>query len=249
MLVHVKTLSLWEIAHYWHDCDSRLSTTHQLPLKVRDTLLVLSMTYSKRLNIRVEQDKTYLLDIIGRSPRFTSRHYRHTFKKSIHRKIFGKRFFSKIFLTRSQLAQWCIDHNEPLPKFWYPDNDKYPYDPTNENLIEEMSAGGRYKLMLLYDDTKESDSKESTKQSCTTTVSSNAIKAANAKHAGTNAIKNRFISFYLAESSKYPSKKASAEYFFNSLDKREQLGFNTCETATRTFLNALRKHEKQAKSL
>lgn len=38
MLVHVKTLSLWEIAHYWHDLDPRKSMTHQLPLKVRDTL-------------------------------------------------------------------------------------------------------------------------------------------------------------------------------------------------------------------
>ena len=90
MLVHVKILSLWEIAHYWHDYDPRLSKTHQLPLKVRDTLLVLSMSYSKSLNIRIEQDKTFLIDLLGRTRRLTSRHYRQVFKKSIEKKIFGK---------------------------------------------------------------------------------------------------------------------------------------------------------------
>jgi len=242
MLAHVKILSLWEIAHYWHDYDPRRSKTHHLPLKVRDTLLVLSMTYSKKLNIRVEQDKAYLLDILGRAPRFTSRHYRHTFKKSIDKKVFGKRFFSNMFLTRSQLAKWCIDNKEPLPKFWFPDNEKHPFDLTSDNLIEEMSAGGRYKLTLLYDDTKKADSKLPAEQSCTTTVSNNAIKAANAKHAPTNAIKDRFISFYLAENSKHNNKTTAAKHFFDSLDKKEQLLFNSCDTATRTLLKALRKH-------
>lgn len=247
MLVLVKILSLWEIAHYWHDYDPRLSKTHQLPLKVRDTLLVLSMSYSKKLNIRVEHDKAYLFDIIGRAPRFTSRHYRHTFKKSIDKKVFGKRFFSNMFLTRSQLAQWCIDNREPLPKFWFPDNEKHPYDLTSDNLNEEMSAGGRYKLMLLYDDAKKTDSKSSTEQSCTTTVSKNATKAAKIKHAPVNDIKKKFINFYQAGSVEYPNKTAAAIHFFDSLNKNEKFLFNSCSTATRTLLKALREHEKQIK--
>lgn len=154
-----------------------------------------------------------------------------------------------MFLTRSQLAQWCVDNKEPLPKFWFPDNDKYPYDSTSENLTEEMSAGGRYKLMLLYDDTKKTDSESTAKQSSATTVSSNAIKAAKAKHARTNAIKDRFISFYQLEGSKHSSKTVAAKYFFDSLDKqKEQLLFNSCETATRALLEALREYEKQVKS-
>lgn len=248
MLAHLKILSLWEIAHYWHDYDPRLSKTHHLPLKVRDTLLVLSMAYSKKLNIRVEQDRAYLLGLIGRAQRFTARHYRHTFKKSIDKKVFGKRFYSNILLTRSQLAQWCIDHNEQLPEFWFPDNDKHPYDLTTENLKEEMSTDGRYKLMLLYDDTKKKDEESSVKQSCAATVSSNAAKAANAKHAETNAIKARFIEFYVAEGKQYPSRAAASRHFFDSLEKRQRLRFSSRETATRTFLEALRKHEKKSKS-
>lgn len=126
MLAHVKILSLWEIAHYWHDYDPRLSKTHQLPLKVRDTLLVLSMSYSKKLNIRVEHDKSLLLEALGYTRRFTTRHYRQAFKKSIDKKTFGKRFYSHMFLSRSQLAKWCIDNKESLPKFWFPDNDSHP---------------------------------------------------------------------------------------------------------------------------
>lgn len=63
MLTHVKILSLWEIAHYWHDYDPRTPKTHHLPLRVRDTLLALSIAYSKKLNISVEQDRAYLLTL------------------------------------------------------------------------------------------------------------------------------------------------------------------------------------------
>ena len=68
MLPHVKILSLWEIAHYWHDYDPRVSQTHHLPLKVRDTLLVFATEFGSSLNIRVEQSKAYLLDAINYVP-------------------------------------------------------------------------------------------------------------------------------------------------------------------------------------
>jgi len=106
MLVHVKILSMWEIAHYWHDCDPRLSTSHKIPLKVRDTLLVLSMNFGNKLSLRAEQKKAYLLELLNKAPRFTARHYRQTFKKSIDSKVFGKRFFSTMYLSRSQLGRW-----------------------------------------------------------------------------------------------------------------------------------------------
>lgn len=153
-----------------------------------------------------------------------------------------------MFLTRSQLAQWCVDNKEPFPKFWFPDNDKYPYDSTSDNLSEEMSAGGRYKLILLYDDTKKTNSESTTKQSSTSTVSNNAIKAAKAKHARTNALKDRFISFYLKEVNKHSSKTAAAKYFFDYLDEKEKLLFLSRDTATRTLLAALSKHGKQINS-
>lgn len=195
MLAHVKILSLWEIAHYWHDYDPRISQTHHLPLKVSDALLVLSMEYGSSLNLRVEQDKAYLLEIINKAPRFTARHYRHSFKKAIDRKVFGKRFYSKIYLSRSQLARWCINNNEPLPKFWFPDNDKFPYIAEGD-LSDEISMGGRYKVQLLYDDRVKPSGEPSQEQLIVATVNENAIRAANAKHASRNAIKARFIGFY-----------------------------------------------------
>lgn len=247
MLVHVKNMSLWEVAHYWHDCDPRESKTHHLPLKVRDTLLVLSMTYSKKLCLRVEHDKAYLLELIGHAPRFTARHYKHSFKKAIDNKVFGKQFYSRMFITRSQLARWCLQHNEPLPKFWFPDNEKFPYDTTSD-LSDEITVGGRYKLMMLYDDTAKPSGEPSQDQPIAATVNENAVKAANAKHARRNAIKARFISFCQTEGSNHPSKTASAEHFFDSLDeKQERLLFDNKDAAIRTLLDALRTHLKEAK--
>ena len=93
MLVHVKILSMWEVAHYWHDCDPRVSQTHHLPLKVRDTLLVFSQEFGNSLSIRVEQDKAYMLEIYQAAPKLTARHYRHSFKKAIDRKSLRQTIF------------------------------------------------------------------------------------------------------------------------------------------------------------
>lgn len=240
MLVHVTILSLWEIAHYWHDCDPRKSTTHDIPLKVRDTLLVLSMHFGKKLSLRAVQNKAYLLEILNQTPRFTARHYRQTFNKAIDSKVFGKRFFNNTFLTRSQLGRWCLKHTEPLPKFWFPDNEKYPFRETGD-ISDEITANGRYRVQLLYDDTITAAGDPDQGQSVVTSVNENAIRAANAKHASTNKIKERFIAFYQQEGNKYPSKKAAAENFFDALnEQKEKLLFLGKEAATRTLLDALR---------
>lgn len=248
MLVHVKILSMWEVAHYWHDCDPRTSQTHHLPLKVRDTLLVFSQEFGSSLSIRVEQDQAYKLEIYKAAPKLTARHYRHSFKKAIDRKVFGKRFFSNMFITRSQLARWCISKNEPLPKFWFPDNDKFPYN-ADGDLTDEITANGRYKVQLLYDDRmKPSDNKSPQEQPIVATVNENAVKAAQASHAATNAIKDRFIQFFGEEGQNCPSKKGAAEYFFDTLiETKEQLLFASRDAAVRTLLNALRANKNKSK--
>jgi hypothetical protein len=171
-LVHIKTLSLWEIAHYWHDLDPRESTTHKLPLKAQNTLRALSMWCGKKLAYRVENDKAYLHEIYQHAPRYTARHYRSTFKKAIDNKYFGKQFFSRLHISRSQLARLCLQHNELLPGFWFPDNDNFPYDLTGD-LTDEVTVEGRYKLILIYDDSEKLSNTENgsnSSQSVTTTV-------------------------------------------------------------------------------
>ncbi|MDO9273083.1 MAG: hypothetical protein Q7T94_08720 [Rugosibacter sp.] len=248
MLVHITILSLWEIAHYWNDSDPRESKTHNIPLKVRDTLLVLSMHFGKKLSVRTEQNKAYLLEIFNQAPRFTARHYRQTFKKSIDSKVFGKRFFSNMFVTRSQLGRWCVKQKEPLPRFWFPDNDKYPFNETGD-ISAEITADGRYKVQLLYDDTVTKSDEPGQGQSVVTSVNENAVRAANAKHASTNKIKEQFIAFYLEQGGNHPGKKSAAERFFDSLDEqKEKLLFLGKEQATRTLLDALRAHLKSAKA-
>lgn len=248
MLVHVKILSMWEVAHYWHDCDPRASQTHHLPLRVRDTLLVFSQEFGTSLSIRVEQDKAYLLKIYKAAPKLTARHYRHSFKQAIDKKVFGKRFFSNMFVTRSQLARWCVSKNEPLPEFWFPDNEKFPYKAEGD-LTDEITANGRYKVQLLYDDRKKpANSEAPQEQPIATTVIENAVKAAKASHAATNALKERFIHFYSEEGQNCPSKKAAAEYFFDALhENHEQLLFANRESAVRTLLDGLRSQKKKAK--
>lgn len=204
------------------------------------------MYYGKKVSMRVEQDKAYLLEILNIAPRFTARHYRHTFEKAIDKKEFGKRFFSNMFLSRSQLGRWCTKHKEPFPAFWFPDNEKYPFSEVGD-ISDEITVAGRYRVQLIYDDTEAvSATQEPPEESVVCTVNENAFKAAQAKHAATNAIKSRFVEFYRAESGNYPSFKAAAEYFFDyRMDKREQLQFVRRESAIRTLLDKLRTDLKQ----
>lgn len=248
MLAHIKTLSIWEIAHYWNDLDPRASTTHKLPLKVRDTLLVLAGWCGKKLAYRVEHDKAYKYEIYKQAPRFTARHYRHTIQKAIDNKVFGKRFFSHMYISRSQLARLCVANNQPLPEFWFPDNEKFPYSAIGD-ISDETTVDGRYKLILIYDDTEPSTADTENEQVTAATVSSNAVKAAQASHAPTNAIKDRFIHFFFSEEGQNcPSKKAAAEYFYDTLhETQEKLLFANREAAVRTLLDALRSHQKKAK--
>lgn len=244
MLVHVKTLSLWEVAHYWHDLDPRVSKTHHLPLKVRDTLLVLSMWCRNKVAYRIDRDKAFRIEVLKETPRFTARHYRQAFRKAIDNKIFGKRFFNNLFISRSQLARLCVSHNEPLPIFWFPDNEKYPFDATG-NLSEEISMDGRYELILIYDDAPKSSDEQLEEQPIVASVSSNAVKAAKAKHARTNAIKSKFIHFYQTEGSNFSTRTAAAEMYFDSLDeKQEKLLFEHKDAAINTLLAGLRSHLK-----
>lgn len=184
------------------------------------------------------------MEILKELPRYTARHYRHTIKKSIDSKVFGKRFFSNMHVSRSQLARLCVSHNEPLPEFWFPDNEKYPYVASGD-ISEETTLGGRYQLVLIYDDTKPTANDTENNQETAATVSSNAVKAAQASHAATNAIKDRFIQFFTNEGESHLSKKAAAEYFFDMLDDRkEKTFFAHREAAVRTLLDALRTHQK-----
>ena len=225
MLVHIKNLSLWEVAHYWHGFDPQATTTHNLPLKVRNTLRVLSMWCGNKVAYRIEKEQAFLFEVAKKTPRFTARHYRHAFKKAIDNKVFGKRFFSGMYIARSQLARICTQHNEPLPQFWFPDNEKYPYKVTGD-ISDEATVDGRYKLAMIYDDTAQLSDDHSNDPPIATTVNSNAVKAAQASHAPTNEIKSRFICFYEEKCHDFPSKRAAAKSFYDSLhDKQEKLLF------------------------
>lgn len=239
MLAHVKLLSLWEVAHYWHDCDPRVSQTHHLPLKVRDTLLVFSREFKNSLSLRVEKGKEYLLELATAAPRFTARHYRHSFKNAIDKKVFGKRFFSKMYISRIQLARWCINNNEPLPEFWFPDKDKFSYNGDGE-LNDEITDGGRYKVQLLYDDRpKPSNSEAPQAQPVAVTVDENAVKAANAKNAPINAIKELFINFHQSQGNNAPKMAVSARRFYFNLSAEQKQLFKHKEGAIRTLTSAL----------
>lgn len=246
MLVHVKILSLWEIAHYWHDYDPRSSETNNIPLKARDTLLVLAKAsiISAKFSVYTEKHRAYLLKLLRPIQQIATTCFFENLQKSIDKKVFEKRLFNSMLLSRNDLARWCIDNKEPLPEFWFPDNDKYPYD-LGDDEIEDTE---RYEYLLVYDGARRASLKPATKQAVVVSVVSNATKAANAKHAATNAINSKFITFYQEKGTQHPSKAAAARHFFDSLVEKEQLQFNSRDTATRTFLGALRKHTKKNKS-
>ena len=79
-------------------------------------------------------------------------------------------------------------------------------------------------------------------------VSENAVRAAQASHASTNALKARFLEYFEASGKNHPTKKAAAEHFFDErLDQKERLQFANKESAMRAFLEALRALNKVAR--
>ena len=112
MLMHVNTLSLWEIAHYWHDCDPRISTTHQIPLKVRDTLLVLIKAPNKQFSVFVEKRRAYLLKLLSYIQEICTESFLQNLQNSIDRKLFNKCLFNSMLMSRNTFARWCIENNE-----------------------------------------------------------------------------------------------------------------------------------------
>lgn len=57
--------------------------TCRLPCVTIAGALVFSRSYGKKVFMRFEQGKTYLLEILGAAPRFTARHYRNGFRKAL----------------------------------------------------------------------------------------------------------------------------------------------------------------------
>lgn len=242
-LAHIKNLSMWEIAHYWHCLDPRASTTHKIPLAARDTLTILSRWCCNSVSYRIEKDNALRYDVAQQLPRLTARHFRKAFHKAIDTKIFSKKFFSGMFISRSYLARMCIQHNEPLPLFWYPDNEKYPFK-LEGDISDETTEDGRFKLVTVYDDRKPTEA-QSEGNAETVTVSSNAVKAAQAKHAAANKIKDRFNNFFDREGHKFSSRKAAASHFFDSLpDPKEQYLFTGKKAAVDTLCRGYRDYLK-----
>lgn len=79
------------------------------------------------------------------------------------------------------------------------------------------------------------------------TVNRNASNAAIAKNAPINAIKKRFVSFHETQGCNYVNKTAAVGDFFDHLNEKEKLQFNSKDTAIRTLLAALRKHLQETK--
>jgi hypothetical protein len=134
-----------------------------------------------------------------------------------------------------------------LPIFWFPDNEKFPFD-VDGDLTDEITAGGRYKVQQLYDDrVKPSGSELVQAQQVVVTVNENAIKAGNAKNAPMNAIKNQFISFHQTQGGNYPDMTASARRFYFNLNETNKQLFAGKEAAIRTLRTALSNHIKEEK--
>lgn len=244
-LVHIKNLSMWEIAHYWHGFDPRASTSHKIPLAVRDTLVVLAKWCGDSVSYRVEKDNAFRYDLAQQLPRFTARHFRHAFQKARDTKIFGKRFFNGMFISRSYLARMCIQHNEPLPAFWFPDNEKYPFK-LEGDISDETTEDGRFKLAVVYDDRKSATASSENLADASVTVTVNAAKAAQAKHAPINEIKKTFCQFYELNAEKFTSRHAAAEHFFENLpNKEDRFHFSSKKSAIDTLCRGYRDYLKR----
>jgi len=145
-------LSIWEIAHRWHNSDPNITDSLSLPLPVQDSLRVLSRalvmdefhvlnrngtqywnfydipeienfnTSTPRQEISIELEDEYA----EFSDRKLRRHYEAVegLDKTIKDRIYDKDKLESIFLDKREVFKFCTEHDFTPPDFWFSEKDK-----------------------------------------------------------------------------------------------------------------------------
>ncbi len=239
MTLYIDELSIWEIAHRWHNADpSHSETVKDIPLEVKDTLRNLATEvyheelYSTLLLER-EAERGILKPYFKRNfPFFWKKtwyfvpvsHYTKEFEAVINNDI-DPTFLKSIMIPHWELEYWCRENQIPFPDFW-----------RRSITMEGNEAPSPYFAEFSIDEDNTTIDGEKTK-------SESHQRAAYSRHEPANALKREFIQF--AEGRDGSLNKLAGQ-FYKSLpeEKKKKL---IPSNAERTLSQALSKYRRGIK--
>lgn len=252
MTISIDRLSLWEIAHRWHNADPSYSISiADIPLEVKDTLRNLaSEVYYERLY------STLLLERESKNeePEFTRQwpyfwkktwfknsvgHYSKEFKETMNNRI-DPVFLQSVMVPFWELEFWCKEFKVPFPSFWL-------RSITHRGSIASFPGAIAFKQEESDEPEPENDiSSEHKTESNKNTKSEKNRKAALAKHEATYKLKRRCIDFFIAHYSdgKFSNDEVARRFYCTLSDDEQKIlipsnGPKTLSTAISEYKRGL----------
>jgi hypothetical protein len=239
MTISFDRLSLWEIAHRWHNADPFHSKTiADIPLDVKDTLRNLAAeVYYERLysSLLLKYEANTHKPVFKRNwPFFWKKtwlhlpvsHYEKEFKAAINNK-FDPSFLQSVMISFWELEYWCNEFQIPFPDFWIRSIDR--------NGTKAPFPGA----IVFIQEEDESDS-EDHKFSGEKFKSEKHSQAAHKSHDKKNQLKRRCVQFSLTEKG---SNNQIALRFYDSLSEQEKT-LSSAQNAASFYSKAISDYKK-----
>ncbi len=151
-MLNLEHISIWELAHRWHEYDPNTSDPRQLPLEVQDTLRLITKaqhdhqlgictpngvelkndrTLVRREDFRFEHDEKELTEdekndfYIEHSIFHSKRHneFSEELPNSFRNREFDKPYLESIHITKPWTYLFCLENNLAMPAFWISESD------------------------------------------------------------------------------------------------------------------------------
>lgn len=247
MAISIDRLSIWEIAHRWHNVDpSHSKTVADIPLEVKDTLRNLAAeVYYEHLysDLSLEREAKLMKPVFKRNwPLFWKKtwygvpasHYAQEFHDVMNNRI-DPDFLQSITVPHWELEYWCKEYQIPFPDFWvrslvmggtkapFPGAVEFMHDDENEELESRPNNN------IASDDTLKSEDHQ---------------RAAYQRHEPVNQLKRECVE-YAIKHQNY-SNRENARRFYKSLPVERRI--LSPDNATRTLSQAISDYKKRCQS-
>jgi hypothetical protein len=236
MTISIDRLSIWEIAHRWHNADpSHSKTIEDIPLEVKDTLRNLAAEVYYELlysTLPLEREAKNLKPVFKRNwPLFWKKtwyfvpvsHYEKEFCEVMNNRI-DPIFLQTIMIPHWELEYWCKEYQIPFPDFWVRSivmgGNKAPFPGAIEFIPEEEETESELEDAIALGEKAKSE---------------NHSRAAHERHKPVNQLKKECVIFSINQKG---SNRKIAELFYASLsDDRKRI--LSADNAIRTLSQAI----------
>jgi hypothetical protein len=236
MTISIERLSIWEIAHRWHNADPSLSKTiEDIPLEVKDTLRNLAAeVFDERLYstwLIQREAVTHKPSFIRSWPQFWRKkpiinipvsYFADEFYEVMNNRL-KPDFLKKIRIPIWEMEIWCKEYQIPFPDFWVRSvvlgGSKQPFPGAIEFIQDQETMETEQEDEISFE--KEKSEAHS--------------RAAIKRHEPVNQLKRKCVIFSLKEKG---SNRQIANRFYSSLSNEEKKLVSEANSE-RLFSNAI----------